>query len=66
MKKNANSKFRLYCTGSGVPLWKVAEAEGIAESTLYRRLRIPLSDEEEARLRAIVDRIRKEDYGDES
>lgn len=51
MKSNVYIKD--YARRKKVPLWQVADAEGIAESTLIRRLRHEVPEEE-------MDRILKE------
>lgn len=53
----ANQKIRLAARGAGVPLWRVAEAMGVSEPTLTRKLRKELSKEEQTRVLAIIARI---------
>lgn len=44
----------------GVYLWQVAEALGIADTTLCRRLRKELSAEEKERIFSIIDELSRE------
>lgn len=43
-----------------IPLWMVADALGVSESTVIRRLRHELSPEERKQFREAVDRIKAE------
>ena len=46
--------------GAGVKLWQIAEALGIADCSLSRKLRRELPAEEKERIFAIIDRLAKE------
>ena len=52
-----NDDVRRAAAGHGVPLWKVAEALGIADSSLSRKLRKELPAEERLELMEIIDHI---------
>ena len=52
-----NETIRRYCALRGVRLYELAAEMGIYESTLYRRLRNPLSEDERKRLLYLVERI---------
>lgn len=52
-----NKDIRLRARGSGVALWRVAEKMNISEPTLSRKLRHELSDEEKARIYAIIEEL---------
>ena len=47
-KKQENKDLREAAKARGVPLWKVAKAAGISESTMTRKLREPLEAKEKA------------------
>lgn len=48
-KQLVNNDIKLLARGSGVPLWKIAQALGISEPTLTRRLRRELSEKERSK-----------------
>lgn len=45
---------------AGVPLWKIAAKIGVSEPTLTRWLRVPLSQEREARVMAAIAALEQE------
>lgn len=45
---------------SGVWLWQIAEALGIADCAFSRKLRRELPDEEKEKILAIIDELKKE------
>ena len=49
-----NREIKLAAAGAGVKLWQVADAMGIADCSLSRKLRRELPDEEKARILAII------------
>lgn len=58
----ANQDIRRTAAGSGVKLWQVAEALGIADCSLSRKLRKELSQEEKKRIFSIIRSISEEEY----
>lgn len=44
-----------------VPLWKIANALGIAEATFSRKLRFELPEDETQKILDIIDELAKED-----
>lgn len=56
----ANQDIRLMAAGSGVKLWQVADALGIADCSLSRKLRRELSQDEKQKIFAIINRLAKE------
>jgi len=54
-----NRDLRLEARGADVPLWKIAKALGIAQSTLFNQWREELPPEEKAKIRAIIAEIRE-------
>ncbi len=54
---NGNTEFRQYAKRRGVLLWEVADALGIADTTLSKSLRHELPAEETERYKAAVDQI---------
>jgi hypothetical protein len=55
-----NQDIKRTAAGAGVKLWQVAEALGIADCSLSRKLRRELPAEEKAKIFAIIDRLAKE------
>ncbi len=55
-----NQDIRRTAAGAGVKLWQIAEALGIADCSLSRKLRRELPAEEKERIFAIIDRLAKE------
>lgn len=49
-----NREIKLAAAGAGVKLWQVAEAMGIADCSLSRKLRKELPDEEKMRIMTII------------
>lgn len=56
----ANLDVRAAAVSSGVRLWQVADALGIADASLSRKLRKELPPEEKERIFAIIKRLSKE------
>ena len=54
-----NRTIKLAARGAGVPLWKLAEELKLSESTLFRRLRQPLSREEEQQYLAAIENAKE-------
>jgi hypothetical protein len=54
-----NQEIRLAARGAGVPLWQLAEALGVSEPTMTRKLRHELSDDEKARILTIIHELAK-------
>ena len=57
MLRESNEKLRKYARAAGVAWWRVADAEGVTEMTMTRRLRRELSEEEKERYMNIIDEI---------
>ena len=55
-----NQDVRLYAKRSGVRLWQVADALGIWEATLSRKLRHELPPKEKAKILGIIDTLAQE------
>lgn len=55
-----NREIRLYAAGNGVRLWQIAKEMGIRDSSLSRKLRSELSDDEKQKIMEIIDRISME------
>ena len=55
-----NMEIRCAAGGAGVKLWKVAEALGVADATLSRKLRHELPDEEKQKILDIIQQLSKE------
>ncbi len=49
-----NEDIRRAAAGAGVKLWQIAEAMGMADSSLSRKLRRELADEDKARVYAAI------------
>ena len=52
-----NAEIRLEAAGAGVKLWQIAEALGIADCSLSRKLRRELSDADKAKIRKIITEV---------
>lgn len=55
-----NQDIRRAAAGAGVKLWRIAEAMGMADSSLSRKLRHELSPEEKERVYAVIRRLSEE------
>lgn len=55
-----NQEIRRAAAGAGVKLWQVAEALGIADCSLSRKLRRELPPEEKERILSIVRELAQE------
>lgn len=53
----SNQDVRQTATMAGVKLWQIADALGIADSTLSRKLRRELSDAEKKRIYGIISNL---------
>lgn len=61
MKKHlANTEFRQEMKRLGVPMWALADKQGLCELTVSRKLRHELPDEEKAELLELVHQIATE------
>lgn len=52
-----NLRVRKKSQENSIPLWRIAQALGVSEATMTRRLRIELPEEEQARLCSIIDEL---------
>lgn len=52
-----NADIRSYAIEKGVCLWKIADALGVSEATMTRKLRHELSAEEKEQMLLAVDKI---------
>lgn len=55
-----NKELRTYAKEKGVCLWQVAQALGISEPTMTRRMRRELSQQDKQAMRVIVDALAAE------
>lgn len=53
----ANKEIKVRAFEAGVKLWQIAEALGIADTSLSRKLRKELNAEEKRKIFAIIDEI---------
>lgn len=54
-KKNLD--IRAYAKDKNIPLWRVAEKYGMADSNFSRMLRHELSEDKKAEIRGIIDEL---------
>ena len=54
---SCNKDIRSHAKDRGVMLWEIADALGINDGNFSRKLRRELSDDEKARIFAIIDRV---------
>lgn len=55
-----NQDIRRTAAGAGIKLWQIAEALGIADCSLSRKLRRELPEAEKQEIFSIIDRLSKE------
>lgn len=60
-----NTDIKLKAAGKGVYLWQIAERLGIADTSLSRKLRKELSEEEKLKIFNIIEEISNEENGHE-
>ena len=60
MNKVTNTDIKVAAIRAGVKLWELAEALGIADTSLSRKLRRELLDDEKQRILEIIDLLSKE------
>lgn len=56
----SNQDIRRTAAGAGVKLWQIAEALGIADCSLSRKLRKELTVEEKTKIFDIIERLERE------
>ena len=56
----ANQDIKLEAAGAGVKLWQIADKLGIADNNFSRKLRKELPEEQKAKIREIIDQLKKE------
>lgn len=54
-----NQEIRLAARGAGIPLWRLAEAIGVSEPTMTRKLRHELPEDEKRRILSIIRNLSK-------
>ncbi len=62
----ANHDIKLAAAGAGVRMWQIADALGMLDCSLSRKLRHELSQEEKARIFLIIKNLSKEDSENEA
>ena len=55
-----NQDIRRTAAGAGVKLWQIADALGIADCSLSRKLRKELSQEEKEKIFSIIEKLAQE------
>ena len=55
-----NKEIRRAAAGNGIRLWQLAEALGITDSSLSRKLRRELPDEEKKKILSVIAKLAKE------
>lgn len=55
-----NKEIREYIKSKKVPMWRIAEELGIADSSFSRSLRYKVSEEKKTKIYEIVDRLSNE------
>lgn len=56
----SNQDIRRKAAGAGVKLWQIADALGIADCSLSRKLRKELAQEEKEKIFSIIQRLSRE------
>ena len=54
-----NQEIRLAARGAGIPLWQLAEAIGVSEPTMTRKLRHELPEDEKVHIMEIIHQLAK-------
>lgn len=57
-----NQDIRRAAAGAGVKLWKIADALGIADCSLSRKLRKELSPDEKEKIFSIIKNLEQEEH----
>ena len=57
--KIANNDIRIRAKQNGVPLWRIGEALGIADTTFSRKMRHELPEETKAKIYCIIDELKE-------
>ena len=52
-----NREIKEYIKSKNIPMWRVAECLGIADSSFSRMLRYEISEEKKFRIKAIADEL---------
>ena len=55
-----NQDIRRTAAGAGIKLWQIADALGIADCSLSRKLRKELPEDEKKEIFSIIDRLARE------
>ena len=58
-----NAKIREAAKAAGLYLWEIAEAMGMSDQVLSRRLRRQLPEEEEAKILHVIRQLREQQEG---
>lgn len=59
-KKTMNNKeLKQFARKKGVFFWQIAVELGISEATMTRKLRVKLSDQEESKIKSIIEHLSK-------
>ncbi len=58
-----NKKIREAAKAAGVYLWQVAYAMGIDDQVFSRKLRLPLPEEEEAKILFVIEQLKQQEGG---
>ena len=58
----ANRDVKLAAAGAGVRMWQIADEMGMLDSSLSRKLRHELHDDEKAKIFAIIDKLAGGDH----
>lgn len=56
-----NENIRKAARVANIPLWRIADAMGVGENTVYRWLRRPLDEEKEQRFMDAIEQLSKEE-----
>lgn len=60
VKKMRNKEIKEYIKSKNIPMWRVAEKLGIADSSFSRMLRYEISEEKKSQIKAIADELAAE------
>ena len=55
-----NKEIKEYIKSKNIPMWRVAECLGIADSSFSRMLRYEIAEEKKSQIKAIADELAEE------
>lgn len=60
-QKKVNERLEKARRKAGMPIWKMAELAGVSETTMYRKMRHEMPEEEQGRIIALIEEAEASD-----